>query len=184
MSWFSRKPTQEKYVEAAITVASNLYIVTIPDAADAPAPLKFSYSDSRYRYMLFCLSTVITSALVYDEKKHIKPDSLVGGCLYFARVTADQNPQEYFGERSVPPDADERANSFFMEYCKEWSKWPALEKQGFHSESNELIARLIQQTETSEPCSAEDLRRLSPLALNINCRLPTMRLAFNELAKR
>ena len=56
MGWFSSKPTQEKYVEAAVTVASNLYLHTIPEADDAPAELKFSLSDSRYRYLLFCLS--------------------------------------------------------------------------------------------------------------------------------
>ena len=35
-----RKPTQQKYVEAAITVASNLYLHTIPGANDAPARLQ------------------------------------------------------------------------------------------------------------------------------------------------
>lgn len=91
---------------------------------------------------------------------------------------------EFFKNRSVPLDATERANSFLMANIKEWSIWPALEKKGLHTEAQELIARMIHQTESSHQCSAEDLRRLGPLALDINCRLPTMRLAFNQLAKR
>lgn len=39
MGWFSRKPTPQKQVEAAVTVATNLYLTTIPGAEAAPVPL-------------------------------------------------------------------------------------------------------------------------------------------------
>ena len=84
--WFRRKPTQEKYVQAAFTVASNLYLHTIPGAENplVPVPLKFNLPDSRFRYLMFCLSTAITAALVYDEKKEVQPEALINGCLHFA----------------------------------------------------------------------------------------------------
>src|SRR6185295_20408534 len=98
MGWFSRKPTQEKYVEAAVTVASNLYLHTIPGAEDAPADLQFSLPDSRHRYLLFCLSAVVTAALAYDEKKQIQPEMLFKGCLLFATWIATEQAQEYFDD--------------------------------------------------------------------------------------
>jgi len=85
MSWFSRKPTQQKQVEAAITVASNLYLHTIPGAADAPVALQFGLPDSRYRYLIFCLSAVVTAVLAYDEGREInQPEVFIKGCLDFA----------------------------------------------------------------------------------------------------
>ena len=63
MKWFRRKPTQQKYVDAVIKVASNLYLRTLPEATEEPAPLEFGLVDSRFRYLIFCLSTVITAAL-------------------------------------------------------------------------------------------------------------------------
>ncbi len=46
MNWFRRKPSQQKYVEAAITVASNLYLHTIPGQRMHP-PLYSSRSPIR-----------------------------------------------------------------------------------------------------------------------------------------
>ena len=88
----------QKQVEAAIRVASNLYLHTIPGAKDAPVPLQFSLSDSRYRYLIFCLSAAVTTALAYDEEKKIQPEALIKGCLHFATWTATENAQEYFDD--------------------------------------------------------------------------------------
>jgi hypothetical protein len=90
MGWFTRKPTEQKYVKAAITVATNLYLHTIPGAEDAPVPLQFSLPDSRFRYMVFCLSTAVTAALAYDEEKQIQPEPFIKGCLHFATWTATE----------------------------------------------------------------------------------------------
>lgn len=79
MSWFSRKPTQQNQVEAAIRVASNLYLHTIPGAEDAPVPLQFSLPDSRYRYLIFCLSAMATACAGVMTN----PDAVVNECLRF-----------------------------------------------------------------------------------------------------
>src|SRR5438093_1186842 len=102
MSWFNRKPTQQKHVEAAITVASNLYLHTIPGVDDAPAQLQFSLPDSRFRYMIFCLSTVVAAALAYDQKKRIEPEVLIKGCLHFLSWIATESTQEYFDDSASP----------------------------------------------------------------------------------
>lgn len=184
MSWFSRKPTQQKYVEAAITVATNLYLHTIPGAEDAPAPLQFSLPDSRFRYLIFCLSAVVTAALAYDEKKQIQPEVLIKGCLHFATWIATENAQEYFDDPASSQDSIKGAPADFQDFLKHWSRWPELEKEGRNAEIIELITSMIQTTESNLPAKQNDMQRLGDLALQIDCRLPIMRGALIELANR
>ena len=56
MGWFSRKPKTGKQVEAAIKVASNLYLLTVRGGEDAVVDLEFCLPDSRFRYLIFCMS--------------------------------------------------------------------------------------------------------------------------------
>lgn len=184
MGWFSRKPTPQKQVEAAITVATNLYLNTIPGAKDAPVPLQFSLPDSRYRYLIFCLSATVTAVLAYDEKKEIQPDVLFKGCLHFATWAATENAQEYFSVPSSPQDAANNANAYFIEFLKLWSKWPELEKGRKNAEITDLICSMIHTTESNVPTGKMDMQRLGKLALRIDCQMPTMRGAFIELISR
>jgi hypothetical protein len=184
MSWFSRKPTQQKYVEAAITVASNLYLHTIPGAEDAPAPLQFSLPDSRYRYLIFCLSAVVASALAYDEKKQVQPEALINGCLRFAIWAGKENPRDYFDDPASSQDSIDNAAAYFQEFLRHWSRWPEFEKEGRAIEIIDIICSMIHAAESNEAVEQIDKQRLGKLALQIDCRLPTMRAAFLELANR
>ena len=184
MGWFSRKPTPQKQVEAAVTVATNLYLTTIPGAEAAPVPLQFTLPDSRYHYLIFCLSATIAAVLAYDEKKEIQPDVLFKGCLHFATWAATENAQEYFSVPSRPHDAANSANAYFTEFAKQWCKWVDLENEGKYAETTELICSMIHTAESNVPAGEMDIQRLGKLALQINCRMPTMRGAFIELINR
>ena len=184
MGWFTHTPTQDAYVQAAVTVATNLYLHTIPEAEDAPADLQFSLPDSRYRYMLFCLSAVVTAALAYDEKKHVQPEALLNGCLLFARLTALEHAEQYFNDPSNAEAAANNARMILQRFLSDWSQWPDLEKGGRNGETIDLICSMIHATESDEPLEQTDITRLGELALQIDCRLPTMRGAFVELADR
>jgi hypothetical protein len=185
MRWSTRTPSQQKQIEAAIKVATNLYLNTVPEAADAPAPLQFGLPDSRFRYMLFCVSAAVTAILAYDEKKQIQPEPLIKECLRFATWTATENAQEYLGDSAGSQDSiDDNATAYLQEFLKHWSRWPELEKQGRNAEIVELIASIIHTTESNSPLVDSDKKRLGPLALQIDCRLPTMRGAFTELLSR
>lgn len=173
-----------KYAEAAIKVASNLYLHTVARAKDAPATLHFTLPDSRYRYMIFCLSSVATSALAFDENKEIDPEALIKGCLYFAALTATQFPQEYFDDPANARKAAERAEEYLEEFLKHWARWPALQKEGRNGEIVDLISSMIHSAESNQPISQADNQRLGPLALEIDCGLLTMREALVELANR
>jgi hypothetical protein len=182
MGWFSRKPAQQKYVEAAVTVASNLYLQTIPGADDAPADLQFHLEDSRYRYLLFCLSAVATAALAYDEKKEIQPQVFLQGCSVFATWAATEAAQQFFDDASRAAGSD--GNIIFQEFLRLWSLSPTLEKEGRNDEIIGLICSMIHTTESKDPIEQTDEHRLGELALQIDCRLPTMRGALVELVNR
>jgi hypothetical protein len=184
MSWLSRKPKQQNYLEAAIKVASNLYLRTIPGTEDAPTALQLSLPDSRYRYLLFCLSAAITAALVYDEKKEIHTEALIKGCLDFAAWAATETPQQYFGDQANVQESISRAAAYVQDLLGDWSRWPELEKAGMSEEIWGLICTMIHTTESSEPINQADKQRLGKLALQIDCQLPAMRAAFVELAGR
>jgi hypothetical protein len=182
MGWFGRKPTQQKYIEAAVTVASNLYLQTIPGADDAPADLQFHLHDSRYRYLLFCLSAVVTAALAYDERKQIQPHALLQGCSLFVTWAATESAQQFFDDPAQAAGSD--GKTIFQQFLKQWSGWPDLEKEGRNAEIIDLICSMIHTTESNDPIDQADAHRLGELALQIDCRLPTMRGALVELVNR
>jgi|ERR1017187_209498 hypothetical protein len=181
MSWFSREPTQQKQVEAAITVASNLYLHTIPGADDAPVPLQFSLPDSRYRYLIFCLSTMATACA--REMKN--PDEVVNECLHFLLTwTTKENMQEFFGGPINVQDVANNGAVYLQEFLSNWSRYVELEKEGKNAEIIDLICSMIHTTESNVPTGKTEVQRLGELALQIDCQLPTMRGAFIELANQ
>jgi hypothetical protein len=125
---------------------------------------------------------VVTAVLAYDEGKEIsRPEALIKGCLDFATWTATEDSQEYFGAMANPQDAVKSAPAYLQEFLKHWSGWPKLEKEGRNAEIVDLICSMIHTTESNKPTEQADKQRLGPLALEIDCRLPTMRGAFVEL---
>jgi hypothetical protein len=102
---------------------------TIPGAEDAAAPLQFSLSDSRYRYLIFCLNGVVTLPLAYDEEKKIQPEELIKGCLHFATWTATENAQEYFDDPTSPQDSVNSATVYLQELLKNCPDGPNLRKK-------------------------------------------------------
>ncbi len=182
MNWFRHKPTQRKYVEAAVQVATNLYLHTIPGAEDAPAPLQFSLPDSRFRYLIFCLNAVVAAALAYDEKKRIQPEALMNGCLKCAEWIATENPGGYIEDSANPEDA----TAYFEEFAYPWGRCVVFEKARSprHAEVFELISSMIHTTESNLPADETDKRRLLDLPVEISCRLPAVHGALVELANR
>jgi hypothetical protein len=183
---FLYRPTQQKYVDAAVNVASNLYLHTIPGAEDAPAPLslQFNLPDSRYRYMIFCLSSAITAALAYDEKEEVQPEALTNGCPHFTTWSATEMAHEYFDNVASAQEYVSHATEYLQEFAKHWAQWRTLEKEGKRAEMIDLICSMIHTTESNEPADRTDDQRLRPLALWIADQLPIIREAFVELANR
>jgi len=109
---------------------------------------------------------------------------LFKGCLHFATWAATELAKELFSNPSSPQDAANNANAYFREFANQWCKWVELENEGKNVETTELICSMIRTTESNVPAGEMDIQRLGKLALQINCRMPTMRGAFIELINR
>jgi hypothetical protein len=176
-------PKQQKQVESAGRVASNLYLHTIPGAEDAPVTLHFSLPDSRFRYLIFCLSAVLRAcaptmdkdqfAVVFDEVLSL-----------FVTWATTENAQEFFGGPVNPQDARRNGTTYLQAFLNDWSKYIALEKAGRDMEGVDLICSMIHTTESNVPAGTTDEQRLGKLALQIACQFPAMQGAFIELANR
>jgi hypothetical protein len=178
MGWFSRKPTQQKQVGGAIKVASNLYLHTIPGGKLAPVPLQFSLPDSRYRYMIFCVSaTTMACAPVMKN-----PDAVQHECMQFLVTwTTTEGAQEFFGGPVNPQDVANNGAAYLQAFLNTWSACVELEKEGKNAEIIDLICSMIRTTESNVAVTKSDTQRLGALALQIRSHLPTMRAAFIEL---
>lgn len=134
--------------------------------------------------MIFCLSTTIAAAVVYDEEKHVQPEALIEGCLRFATFAATEFDEKMFGDSPMSQESIDSAASYLQELLKNWWRWPDLEKGARDDEMIELICSMIYSTESNLPVEKDDIQRLRDLALQIYSQLPTMERAFVELANR
>jgi hypothetical protein len=183
MGWFTKRPTQQQYVNSVVKVVTNLYLNTIEGENIVLTNFQFDLDDSKYRYLFFCCSAVFTSVLAYDEKKNIEPEKLYHGCIQFLKWAGNEYPNEYFNTNNYGQYI-ENVQIVFQEFLNPWSKWLALERQNKNSEIVELICLMIHSAESKNPIDKNDIKRLEELALEIDCRLPTMNEAVFELAKK
>lgn len=173
----SPKPI-EKQVEAVITVASNLYLHTIKRADVPHGSLQLTLPDSRYRYLIFSLSTIATVC----ASEMTERDSVVSDSLNFLATWAVEHDQEFFGGPVTFDMALTSGIRYLREFSDQWESYFKLEKEG--TESIDSISSMIHSTETNVLFGDDDKVRLGELALEVVCRTPAMRDAFVELANR
>ena len=89
-----RKVQPKKEVDAAFRVLWNLYETTTAGKSGAPSVLTFQLRDSRFRYLVFCLSTVQMACA-----RHMKnPDAILNDLLHTVVTGAiGADPQQFFG---------------------------------------------------------------------------------------
>ena len=174
--------TQQKRVKAVITVATNLYLHTIPGAEDARVTLEFSLPDSRFRYLMFCLSAALRAsapAMNSNEFTEVLAESL----RFLALGAATEFVQDYFDGRVDPADIENKGLLYLQEFLNDWKRYVELEKEEATEEIS-LLAKIIHSTESSEPAGKADMQRLGSLAFQISLQLPEMHDAFVQLANR
>jgi hypothetical protein len=175
MGWFSRKPTTEKQAKTAAKVASNLYLLTIPGGEDAIADLQFIMPDSRFRYLLFCMSaTAAACATAIDI-------NAIGEAVFaMVRMAVQERSAEFFGGTVNEKDVLKAITPRFQWLMNGWAKCVELEQERRVTDVVEMIAVMMHSAESPLPATAEDTERLGPLALQIHCRMAAMCRAFKE----
>ncbi len=175
---FASRDQSTKEAEAAITVASNLYLHTIKRAEVPPGTLQLNLPDSRYRYLIFCLSTVAAAC----ASEMTNRDAVVNDCLNFLVRWAVENDHEFFGGSATFDMALNRGTRYLHEFSDQWVSYFELEKED--ADSIDSVSSMIHSTESNVPAGNADTVRLGELALEVVCRTPAMREAFVELVNR
>lgn len=181
MRWFTKRTTQQQYIDSVIKVASNLYLNTLSGKGGINTSFQFDLPDSRFRYLIFSLSTVITAVLAYDEKINVQAAELIKGGVQFAKWAGTKYPHDYFTEEKDIQDFIANTENIFDKYLHLWSNWPLLERERKNNEVIDLVCNMIRSTESEQLISKGDINRLGQLSLEIVCRLPTMRFAVEKL---
>jgi hypothetical protein len=172
--------THQKQVKAAVTIATNLYLRTIPGGEDAHVPLQFSLPDSRFRYLIFCFSAVATACV----REMTNADAVMKDCVHLVATVPAVHVQDFFDGPVNPPDVESKGAAYLKEFCNNWSRYDALEKDGRNMEAIDLICTMIHTTESNVPAETADNERLGKMGLQLSCRLPTIQGAFIELANQ
>lgn len=161
MGWFG-KSKHKKQVDAAFRVFMNLFEKTIDGSSDAPRVLSSQLRDSRYRYLLFCLSTVQVACARHMEN----PDAILNDLLHIAVSGAvGVDPQQFFGG---PVDPQQAAVD--------------ITKGGNAAAATGIVAGMLRHTESDDPPTQQDADRLWPLAVWIEQSLAAMAGAFTDMA--
>jgi hypothetical protein len=193
-------------LEAAIRVFSNFYLITTgqkpaPWMAAKDMPL-FTLPDSKFRYVNLCATAFF--AACRDKLDQAAADE----CRKFLIRYCSQNAQVFFGGPINESDAAISSERLFQRFQGPWeryneieSKLAAMLQQAGEQDTaarSQLIAdqlrtvsAMVHETESDAPLTEADESRLSKLALQIACVIPTMRGAFldkielspNELKK-
>jgi hypothetical protein len=165
----------KKESEAAIRIASNLYLHTTKKTEDATEVLRLNLSDSKYRYLIFCFSAVIAACASEMEN----PSEVVNECLVALARGAVEQHSDFFDDPIEFATALNNGLIYLQEFNRQWAVYAELEEKGEYN--IDTLASMIHSSEANVPTENADVQRLGELALEIACRMPAMRGAFVEL---
>lgn len=165
-------------VSAATVVFGNLFEKTCSGADGVPSVLCFERSDARFRYALFCVSTVIAAC----ARRSSHPDALLNELLHDL-VVAVLAGHEVFG---VPPGTPQElmndAATHSQAYLACWSAYVDLAGGPNAAAATALLMATIRSIESSVQADDDDNRRLTPLVQWLEGNLDAMGSAFDRLA--
>jgi hypothetical protein len=176
MGWFSRKKNVEAQVKAAARVATNLYFLTVPGGADAVVQLEFIRPDSRYRYLLFCMSATAAACA-----REMDDGALEKAVYVLTEVVAQESAQEYFGGPVKVKKVISEITPQFQWLMNGWAHCVDLEREERVGEVVDMISAMIRNAESALPSTGEDVERLKDLASLIYRQFPGMRRAYIDL---
>lgn len=178
MGWFGGQSSHKKEVDAAFHVLLKLFETTTEGGSDAPLVLKFDLPDSRFRYIVFCLSTVVTAC----ARRFKNPDAMLNELLHMVVASANGMPQLFFGGVVDPQKAANKAAEYVHDYLHRWSAYVETVGSSNAAAATNIVAGMLRHTESENPATQEDARRLWPLASWIEKGLVAMAGAFTKMA--
>lgn len=181
MGWFGSKSNHEKQVAAMMKIAVNLYEQTyVVPASRGTTPLRFELPDSRFRYLMFCLSIVHgvcarrmknADAVLNECARNLILGSIghEGADLLFDKPVSDSQRVAHDGMRYL---------GIFLQ-C--WSAYIEIPKPGKQEAATRLVATMLRKAESDAPSTSGDWVRLWPVALALEDRFNDISGAFVAL---
>jgi hypothetical protein len=143
--------------------------------------MKFDLRDSRFRYFVFCISTVQMAC----ARRMKNPDAVLNDLLHVAVGGAiGVDPQGFFGGPvDDPQQAANSAGEYLEEYLHRWSAYVDIVGGGNAAAATGIVAGMLRHAESANPPTQEDTRRLWPLAAWIEGSLEAMTDAFTDMVR-
>lgn len=172
----------QKQVAAMTKIAVNLYEQTyaVP-ALRGTTPLRFELLDSRFRYLIFCLS--IVHSVCAPRMKN--PDAVLNACAQ-ALISNALDVEDADGIFDRPVSDRQRVANDGMGYLEDflhrWSAYIDVARARNRQAATGLVASMLRTTESDAPSDSTDGPRLWPLALAFEDRFKDIAGAFNSLS--
>ena len=172
---------QLKQIEAITTIYSNLYIHDISTSFDF---LNLEYPNSRFRYMIFCLSMAIKAC----EELITSQELLQKECLHFlaALTTSRENVNEYFGQQTTAVQAEIDGTNYLDEYLQKWEIYYDVLTNGDKEKAIETLSSMIYSVGTNKQINVTAQQQLSQVCWQLEFTLSkgSMKGAFTDLLAR
>ncbi len=167
---------QLKQIQAIIKIFSNLYINKIANSIDV---FKFEYSDSKFRCMVFCLSTTIKSC----EDLLILPDTIQKECLNFllTYVSSNKNYQEFFNKPTNAEQAEIDGLKYLNDFMSSWASYYDAKESGDEKKADNILSVMMHSIESPKLLTDLDKDRLNHLCWDIEFSKEPMRGAFLDM---
>lgn len=168
----------KKEMEATIRISSNLYLHDFSNSFDI---LNFQFPDSRFRCIIFCLTTVIKAC----NDLVSSPELLQKACLHFLSTftTSKESVIEFFGQVTNTEQAEKIGSVYLKEYLTKWELYYEYVGSGDTEKATDVLCTMIHSFETDRPTDNSDRQRLNQLSWQLEFSLTnnTMRSAFANL---
>jgi hypothetical protein len=172
---------QLKQIEAVIKISSNLYL---NDFVEAAGDLKFQFPDSRFRCLIFSLSTVMRACADLLPS----PEAVQKECLHFLSnvATSKDRSTDFFNQRITVQQAEESAAVYYQTYVEGWENYYEMVEMGDKELATTILCSMLHSLETDEQFQPADRERLGQLAWQLEFSLTnhSMREAFISLVSK
>jgi hypothetical protein len=175
MGWFG-KPSHAKQVEAVLRLTGHLYERTTRGKDGKPEYLEFKLPDSRFRFVIFCLSLVHAAC----ARHMTSPDAILNDVLYrlVERGVGDLS-EEFFGDQRVEPqDVATRAGEYLQDYLHRWSAYIDMKGAGNEPAAANVLQVMLRHTESKEPIGPVDYFQIGMQASMLESEFPALIAAF------
>jgi hypothetical protein len=183
MGLFSRKPSHRAQCLAMMRIAARLNERTLAPNADAPAVLRLGRPDSRFRYLMFCLSTV--QAVCAPRMSN--PDAVLNEVARNAITAWASDPEirdAAFGGAISLQQAGSDGIACLQDCLNRWSAYLEVRNRGNAHAATGILCVILFDIESAGSAGPADGERLWPLALWIESQLEAIDQAFVELCGR